>query len=345
MYNKKLKKTMLLGEWAEFWYETYAKPYLKTSTLVSYNGYINNHIKPYIGNIRLCDINASILQQFFNDRYKHGNCREYGNFKGSGLSAKTLHNMRNMLHEMIDDALKNNLVVCNYVETIRLPKLTKNEHRILTPKEEARLIGHIMALDDQFAFAVLLCLSTGMRLGELCGLQWADFIHESESRIIIKVQRTVQRIRDLERGHGTYISVGTPKTHTGIREIPLSKAILPELEKHYKRQESNLGKLYVRGKNYVFSRIPGVPIEPKLMRKHYKRLLAESCISETTFHALRHTFATRAMETGVDCKVLSTIIGHANVATTMNMYQHVSMAEKRKAIEKVMDFDWEDDDE
>ena len=81
------------------------------------------------------------------------------------------------------------------------------------------------------------------------------------------------------------------------------------------------------------------------MRKHYKRLLAESCISETTFHALRHTFATRAMETGVDCKVLSTIIGHANVATTMNMYQHVSMAEKRKAIEKVMDFDWEDDDE
>ena len=345
MYNKKLKKTMLLGEWAEFWFELYAKPYLKPSTLVSYNGYINNHIKPYIGNIRLCDINASILQHFFNDRYKHGNCREYGNFKGNSLSPKTIYNIRNMLHEMLEDALKNNLVVCNHVEAVKLPRITKNESRILTPKEEARLIGHVKSVDDQFAFGVILCLSTGMRLGELCALQWADFICESESRIIIRIQRTIQRIRDLKKAKGTYISVGSPKTYAGSREIPLSKAILPELEKHYKRQESNLGKLYVRGKNYVFSLIPGVPIEPSLMRKHYKQLLEESCISETTFHALRHTFATRAMETGVDCKVLSTILGHANVATTMNMYQHVSMAEKRKAIEKVMDFDWEEDDE
>ena len=166
---KKNQKDILLQDWLDTWYEIYAKPFVKKSTLVSYECYIRLHIKPYIGNIKLCDFNTMTFQRFFNQQFQNGSC------KGTALSPKTIYNLRMMLHEAIGDAVKNDLMKCNYIEYVKLPKLQKEDQRVLTKKEQAKLLTTLKASDDPFAFGVFFCLATGIRLGELCGLRWSDF--------------------------------------------------------------------------------------------------------------------------------------------------------------------------
>ena len=139
---KKNQKDILLQDWLDTWYEIYAKPFVKKSTLVSYECYIRLHIKPYIGNIKLCDFNTMTFQRFFNQQFQNGSC------KGTALSPKTIYNLRMMLHEAIGDAVKNDLMKCNYIEYVKLPKLQKEDQRVLTKKEQAKLLTTLKASDD-----------------------------------------------------------------------------------------------------------------------------------------------------------------------------------------------------
>lgn len=330
----KISKTMFLKDWLDIWYETYAKPFVKNSTLVSYECYIRRHIKPYIGNIRLCDLNTITFQQFFNLQAADGNCRTDGN---STLSPKTLLNLRMMLHEAIADAVKNQLMSCNYVEYVKMPKQQHVERRVLTQSEQARLIQTLKASDDPFAFGVFLCLATGIRVGELCGLYWSDFTI-SESISTVQIQRTLGRLPNLETGKGTIIHISPPKSAASKRSIPLDSCTLQFLERYQTQQAELLGMEYTTGNHFLISRIPGKPVEPKFMQTKFKKFLHAAYIPDANFHALRHTFATRALECNVDYKTLSTLLGHANVTVTMNLYQHVLIQQKQNAICKIAQY-------
>ncbi|MBQ8777734.1 MAG: site-specific integrase [Treponema sp.] len=330
----KLNREMSLKNWLNIWYETYAKPFVKHSTLVSYEGYIRKHINPHIGDIPLCDLNAIILQDFFNQQYKNGNCRKGDK---SGLSPKTLLNIRIMLHEVIADAMKNNLIDYNYIECVKIPKKEKVERRVLTRKEQSQLITTLNNSNDPFAFGIFLSLMTGIRAGELYGLYWSDFKTASENLTIMQIRRTLGRYPNLDKTtpKKTIITITSPKSNSGNRDIPLQKNILSFLSKYYNMQNNIIGKKYTQGNQFVFSRISGKPIEPKFIQEKFKKFLNESNIPDTNFHTLRHTFATRALECGVDFKTLSVILGHADVITTMNLYQHVSIEQKQNAMEKM----------
>ena len=326
---EEIRKDMLLKDWLDIWYETYAIPFVKKSTQVSYECYIRLHIKPHIGDIRLCDLNAIVLQQFFNYQYERGSC------KGTTLSPKTLLNMRMMIHEAIGEAVKNNLIDCNYVEYVKLPKQQKEERRVLTHDEQTRLLNTLKASDDPFAFGVFLCLTTGIRIGELCGLYWSDF-KTSGNLTTMRIKRTLNRIPNLKSGKGTIINISAPKSQAALREIPLEEGILQFLEQYRLKQLALIGAHHTYGDQFVLSRIPGQPIEPKFMQNRFKKFLKDASISDASFHSLRHTFATRALECGIDYKTLSVLLGHADVTTTMNLYQHVLIEQKKDAMRKIM---------
>ncbi len=291
--------------------------------------YIRRHINPIIGNLKLSDLNAITLQNFFNQQYSSGSA------SGTALAPKTIINMRMMLHEALGDAMKNDLITCNYVEAVKLPKNPKKEMRVLDNAEQARLVETLKASNDRFAFGIFLCLATGIRLGELCGLQWDD-ISITDSISTLRIARTVGRIPDLQAGKGTKLHISSPKSEAANRIIPLNDVILKYLE-HYRMQLcAALGEQYSIGSNYIMSCKAGKPVEPKYMQEKFKSFLKASDIEDANFHALRHTFATRALEKNVDFKTLSVILGHANVTTTMNLYQHVLLEQKKSAMDKIL---------
>lgn len=325
-----MTKTLTLGEWLDKWYALYVEPYLKQSTLVSYECYIRKHIKPFLGSIPLTDIDGMLLQNFFNEKYKSGRLDNRG-----GLSEKTLYNLRMMLHAVFRKALQNDLVQKNYVEHVLLPKVVHKEMRVLTLDEQNRIQSVLSTERDEYSFGILLCLSTGIRIGELCGLKWKDFDLERKP---LKIRRTVQRLKnvDPDKKSKTSIVIGTPKSQASIRDIPFTDAIVTEIEIHKKLLSENFSSCIVSEEQFVITRQLNHPIEPRTMQDAFKITLKYANVSDANFHSMRHTFATRALEAGIDFKVLSQLLGHADIATTMNRYAHVLDDKKRTAMETIL---------
>ena len=161
-----VSEIITLGDWMDRWLEVYIRPTVKLSTYCSYELYIRGHIKPNIGGLYMNTLRVDDLQAFFNDRQKNGN------LKGNGaLSPKTLLNMRNMMHLAFTQAVRNRLLFDNPVEGVRVPRLVKNEMRVLNREEQDRLITAVRLALEPAAFGIIFDLFTGLRLGELCGLR------------------------------------------------------------------------------------------------------------------------------------------------------------------------------
>ena len=326
---------MTVCMWFETWLRNYAQVTIRPSTYISYEGYIYNHIKPKLGNLLLQDLTADRLQAFYNDRSSKGRVDGKG-----GLSAKTMRNMHNMLHEALDQAMKNRLVPENISNACVLPKQQKKEISILSRDEQKKLLKCLGS--ERLGFAVLLDLSTGIRIGELCCLRWTDI--DMERRLIL-VRRTLQRVksslidREKEPDYRTKILEGSVKTDNGFRDIPVQDKVFTKLLEYKQVQDAEkelAGCAYIDN-GYVFASQLGRAIEPATMRDMFNRLLGESKLSHYTFHALRHTFATRAIENGVSIKAVSDILGHSTVQLTMDLYCHASVELKREAVNKMAD--------
>lgn len=319
-----------LSEWLDIWLKLYAKPFIKKSTLVSYDCYINKHIKPIIGSTKLKDLNGLQLQQFFNDKYNSGRLDKSG-----GLSGKTVLNIRQMLHAALQKALDNDLISKNFVEQVRLQKVRTPEIRVLTVSEQTRLINTLEAYPDEYAIGVLLCLSTGIRIGEMCALKWCliDFYKK-----IIKIRQTLQRLPNLNPDikEKTTIVINSPKSEKSIRDIFINDTIIDKLNTHRKYIANRFGMNCAADDQYVITRNVNKPIEPRTMQDAFKRYLKRADIEEVNFHVLRHTFATRALENGIDYKTLSSILGHADVTTTMNRYAHSLDDTKKAAMDTIL---------
>ena len=315
-----MEKQITIGEWFTEWFDVYSKPNIKHSTAVSYECYIRKHITPSIGNIPIEKATLDILQKFFNDKRKE-------------LSPKTLLNIRMMMHNAFKIAYLNDLVSKNYIEYIALPKVIKKEMRVLTKAEQEKLLITITNTDEPYAFGIFFCLSTGIRIGELCALTWdnIDFTNK-----LLKIRKTLQRLRTLDDSDTkTKIYIDTPKSQASIRDIPLTDSMIDSLSNYKKKMSIKHGISIISSNQYVITKRINHPVEPKTLQDYFKIAVEYSGIKEANFHCLRHTFATRALEAGVDFKTLSVLLGHSDINVTMNRYAHVLDDTKRQAMDEI----------
>ena len=318
-----INNSMTLAAFLTEWFEVYSRPNVKESTAVAYECYIRRHIVPVLGDYRMCDLNLLVLQRFFNE-------------KSQQLSPKSVSNIRMMLHSVFKHALFLDLIPKNYIEFVKIPTVRPKEMEVFTLEEQQRLINTILHTDERFAFGVFLCLTTGIRVGEMCGLQWQ---HIDTKKKMLKIRQTVQRILNLDydgTNKKTQLVIGTPKTIFSQRDIPLTDDLITLLSEHREKVMRINGKRFGDPEQFIISKNLNTPLEPPTMQDTFKRLLRDAGMKETNFHTLRHTFATRALEAGVDFKTLSILLGHADINITMNRYAHVLQEPKIAAMRSIV---------
>ena len=307
------------------------KPTVKLSIFCSYEQLTRSHIKPQIGSLYLNTLRVDDLQDFFNERREHGNVKAEG-----GLSPKTLTNLRNLLHLALDQAVKNKLLKENPIEGVRLPKNVQREMRVLSRDEQDRLIKAARQAPEPAAFGIIFDLFTGLRLGELCGLRWQNVDMEQG---IFRVCETRNRLPNHDDSIAVSTSVKTvssTKTDHSRRTVYLLDELLEDLA-YYKEIQDSITAEYsgYNREGYVFCQENGQPYEPRTYQDLFKRCVRQAGIKDANFHALRHTFATRSLEAGMDVVTLSRLLGHANPSITMDKYGHALDDHKRASVGKL----------
>lgn len=302
-------KEKTINQITEEWKEE-KKKYVKKSTYAAYQLLIQNHIKPYFGD--LYEVNEEKVQQFVFDKLD------------AGLSEKTIRDIIIVLKMILKFGIKNGYL--EYVQIdVKFPsKQDKKNLDVLSKADQKKFMEH---LRNNFTFknlGIFICLSTGMRIGEICGLRWCD-VDTAEG--VIKVRHTLQRIYIIEgETRHTELLLDTPKTANSVRDIPMSSELLKMLK--------SLNK--VVNENYYVISNDIKPIEPRTYRNYYKKLCKQLDIPELKFHGLRHSFATRCIESKADCKTVSVLLGHSNISTTLNLYVHPNKEQKKKTIDKML---------
>lgn len=271
------------------------KQSVKESTYLKYDTIIRKHILSHdISTINMINLTTKEIYDYSEQLRKEG------------LSSKTINDILVVLG-----------LILKYTEDIyeiskpkiKFKKVQKKELRVLSSQEQMVLERFLLQETNSYKLGVLIALYTGIRIGELCALQWEDVQFD---RIIIN--KTVQR---LKRGERTVLCVTTPKTSSSIRDIPIPQFLKKYLE-------------LFREKGSVVKNLRGNSVEPRLMQMTFDKYIEECGLAKTNFHALRHTFATRCVESGFDIKSLSDILGHSDVKTTLNRYVHPTMNQKKK---------------
>ena len=309
-----------LGEWLDMCLEIYMKQTLKQSTYNSYESYIRVHLKPTLGHLALQDITPRLLQQFYN--YKT---------ESEGLAPKTLININLFLHKALSFAVAEGYLKTNPAEAINLSRGPKPQIEILTRDEQAQLIR--ATYHHRYGVFIRLTLFTGLRFGELLGLRWEDIDFQMG---LLHVRRTLNRLNKKERPttpgeNTTEIVMQTPKSENSCRSIPLLPMAAQDLimwKSTQAQDQATAGEQYADSGMIVTNPYGGY-IEPRTFKKHYDQILELSGLRHFTFHALRHTFATRAMEQGMNPKTLSDILGHYSVSFTLDTYAHVLIEHKK----------------
>ena len=297
---------MTLAQWLNRWLDEYAAPRLRESTMSGYRMYAEQYIKPRLGNKKMNSITSADIQRLYTKLKKEGRVHEHPEY-GRALSAGTVRRIHTMLHRALEDAVKARIIPRNPTEGLTLPKADCPAKRVLTDRELDKFMEAIKA--DPFWHDFFYTeLTTGLRRGEICGLQWRDFDPETG---MLQISRT------LHRKAGGGFEAGETKTGRGRRKILLPQSTADVLRK---RQRKALGE-------WIFPDPlrPERPISPDAAYRRLKSLLRETGIAENIpFHGLRHTFATHALASGVDAKTLSGILGHTDATFTLNTYTHVT---------------------
>ena len=296
----------------DLWLEE-AKTSLKESSVIKYENMLRCYILPVFGDMELSDISNEALIGFVND------LRTTGGVEKKGLSPATVSEVVTMMNALRLYALKRNYTVIFTPECVSV-KQEKKEIRVFSMPEERELVAYLRANMDLTALGILVCLYTGIRLGELCALKW-DEINLAEGTM--RIGKTMQRLRtEGSTGRKTEVKILEPKTAHSVRTIPL-----PDVLKESLAQYQEAGAYLLTGEKERY-------IEPRVMQKRFKRILKACGITDANFHATRHTFATRCVELGFDIKSLSEILGHASVTITMNKYVHPTMELKAENMNK-----------
>jgi integrase len=307
-----MKTAELLNEWLT----TYERERVKPRTYARYEGLINLHIAPALGEVEINELCRRQIQEFLTRKKKDGNIKQ----NGESLSATSTNLMLTVLNLAFEYACDMEIVEMN--PCTRLKRAPEETRAIdaFTKEEQRKLEQVIEESNDPRLFGILLCLYTGLRIGELLGLEWNDVDLE---RGIIHIDKTVYREKD---NTGTWqLIVDSPKTKSSARDIPLPKYIVKLLKMQIKLSKSE----------YVVENKKGERMSIRSYQYMFEKLTEKAEVRKLNFHALRHTFATRALECGMDIKTLSEIMGHKNASITLNRYAHSMMDTKIKMMQKL----------
>lgn len=297
-----------IREIAVAWKE-YKRPYVKQSTMAAYVLILENHIIPCLGDsnsLHEKEVQAFVLQKL-----------------EKGLSIKSVKDILIVLKMVMKFGAKNEWM--NYCEwDIKYPTTSANkELEVLSVANHRKILNYIQGHFTFTGLGIYISLSTGLRIGEICALKWSD-VNVADG--IITVSRTIERIYiiDGEKKH-TKLVINTPKTKNSCREIPMSKELLAMLKPL---------KKIVNDDFYVLTNDEH-PTEPRTYRNYYDKLMIRLGIPKLKYHGLRHSFATRCIEAGCDYKTVSVLLGHSNISTTLNLYVHPNMEQKKRCVSRM----------
>ena len=301
-----------VGQWMDVWFENCAKIKVRPTSHQTYRGYIDNHIKPNIGKIPLSKLSSLDLQRLYKKLLASGRVeRVESQNQPKGLSAKTVRNINQVISSAMDFAKSQKLIAVNPTDNCALPKL---EHREMKTLPVEQLASFLREARESGVFELYYIeLATGLRRGELLGLKWADVNLEQCN---LRVQRQVCRI------NGEVVEVPL-KTKNSYRTISLGTDAVEILQ---------VQKRKVNGaSDYVFPSQTGGPISPDSVLHMLHRILKRAGLPKVRFHDMRHTFATLAIQNGVDIKTVSGMLGHYSAGFTLDTYAHVTTAAQREA--------------
>ena len=282
---------MKYGEWLTEWLNNYVRISAKHRTIERYSEIINNHLIPSVGDIELQELTPIILQKYISELLKCGNKRT-----GAGLSSSAVNSIITVVQNSLHTAYNLRYINDMVGDKLKRPKAVEKQIECFSVAEQKQIEQAVRDGEKQYMLGVLICLYTGLRIGELLALEWSDIDFSNGT---LMVDKTCHYGVNLNGQFGRIVD--TPKTETSIRLIPLPKQLIPLMKEH-KKIPSKL----VISKN-------GEGISNRTYQRNFESLLKSLNLKHRGFHALRHTFATRALECGMDVKTLSEQIGRAHV--------------------------------
>lgn len=307
-------ENILLDDLFEQWKSGIRKN-VRDSSYCFYETMLNHHLRPYFGGLCVKDLTAALTQDFINKKLEEN------------LSPTYVRSIM-ILFQTILKASQDKYQWMIQLPAPQLPKSAKKMPEIFTAREWKCLEEHLKCQPDDFSFGVLICMYTGLRIGELSGLRWEDY---DPVNVQFKIRRTVYRIKNTaytpeqDNSAKTVLCVGSPKTSTSMRDIPLPLSLQEELLKRKKDPDTFI----LTGTKRC--------MEPRNIQKRYKTLLRQLDLRYLNFHSLRHNFATLSIQNGSDYRTVAELLGHSSVNTTLNIYVHSDIDQKRKCLELLVD--------
>ena len=305
---------MKYQEWLIEWLENYVRPTSKLKTHTRYEQIVHSHLIPRLGSYELEELTPQLLQHQIVDMGKCGNKRT-----GKGLAPSTLNLIVAVIQDSLTTAYSIEITKIYMADKIKRPRIEEKKVECFTVAEQKTLEDAVKNDRRPKTFGILLCLYTGLRIGELLALEWTDVDFDKRE---ISISKTCHDSKD---ELGMYVRfVNPPKTSTSMRVIPIPKQLMPILRETKKRN----GSRYVVGDGDKI-------ISVRSYQRTYELILKKHGLPHRGFHALRHTFATRAIECGMDVKTLSELLGHKNPTVTLNRYAHSLMEHKKDMMNRL----------
>ncbi len=298
---------MKYKDWLNEWLEYYVKPTTKSRTYMKYLRQIKNHIVPELGDFKLENLSARILQRFT------------VKLSEKGLAANTVNGIVSVLKSSLKRAVMLGVVHVQYSDTIVRPKAREKQIECFSKDEQRKIEKFVAESKKSKLFGIVLCLYTGLRIGELLALKWSDL---NFPKGILSITKSC---RD-EWDNGRYVKITeTPKTEHSYRLVPIPKQLMPRL----KELKNQSGGEYIIGSRSVHG------VEVRSYQRTFETVLQKLNLPHRGFHALRHTFATRALEVGMDVKTLSEVLGHSDPTVTLKRYAHSMIEHKMEMMNKL----------